>query len=151
MYNSCRYAVVGTFMNSFGLALIPVLVPGMKYIYPMEVQFVNETSVNYYINFGVQTVGFVEAAVIFYIFSLIFFIFTMNLLCELKLIARLCEQIGENEEKLVPLLVNRQSGSLSTDVLQEIHDDLRSSNVAEDFDTKTLLGVIVKYHGDVLK
>lgn len=124
----------------------------------MEVNFVNGSSVNHYINFGIQTVGYIEAAIVFFMFVMIFIIFTMYLLCELKFIAGLCGRIGEHEEKLLSLETitheepTTTKSSLSTDVLKEINEDLTASNNdSEGVESKVLLGVIIKYHANALQ
>lgn len=145
-------------MNAFGLVLLPIIVPNIKYIYPMEVKFFNDSSTNYYINFGIQTVGYFEAAMIFFVFVLIFIIFTMNLLCELEIVAGLCQQIGEYEEKKLSLVTSIKTSSYSN-ILKENCEELtsKSTSVFSDkinnisLESKVLLGVMIKYHGNVLQ
>lgn len=151
-------------MNAFGLILLPVVVPNIKYIYPMEVKFFNDSSTNYYINFGIQTVGYFEAAMIFFVFVLIFIIFTMNLLCELEIVAGLCQQIGDYEEKTLSLVaITEETSSVKSssysNILEETGEDLTSESTFDfkdkinniNLESKLLLGVMIKYHANVLQ
>lgn len=142
--------VTGSLLNAIGLALVPIFVPEMKYMYPMEINFVTDVKMNERINFWSQTVAYIEAASVYYIFSLIFFICNMNLLNELSFIAQLCDRIGENEEKSINVSISSdKTHVLSHDVLQTILLD-SAENEPEARDSKNLLRIITKYHANAL-
>lgn len=88
----------------------------------------------------------------------------MSILYELDFVAFLCSQIGEYEEKSLLLTIKKKENSvkkstLSTDVLKEIYEGitLESTSGAKEKSTltgltsKVLLGVIIKYHANVLQ
>lgn len=151
--------IYGIFFNSIGMVLLTIIIPSVKYIYPMEIKFVNDPSLNYYINFVLQTVGLLEAVIIFFLLVLIFIIFTMSILYELDFVAFLCSQIGKYEEKSLSLTIKKKENSikkttLSTDVLKEIFEDITlesKDKTSTGLKSKVLLGVIIKYHANVLQ
>lgn len=143
---------------------MPLFVPSMKYIYPMEIKFVTVSTVNYCINYIIQAVGYVEGILVFSINVLMFVIFSMNTLCELEVIAALCSRIGEYEEQAIPLVVtsDRNSVKQSTsyiNILKDINEELVLESTSNDkfespsnnIKSEVLLGVLVKYHANVLQ
>lgn len=84
--------------NMFTIVLAPLLTG--KYIFPAEFEFVTRINLNYEINFVLQAVGSLYVGVFFGFFSLIFIIFTIAILYELRLVAELCNFVGKYEQSI---------------------------------------------------
>lgn len=105
LFNRCgeilyKISCVQLFMavtNLIAVTFTPWL-SSTKYIYPMEFPIVrNHEYLNYVCNYLVQEIGGGFVCIFYGFYSLIFIIFTIGILYELKLIANLCRTVGDEE------------------------------------------------------
>lgn len=159
-----RYFVIG----NFTFASVPLL--RFQCPYPIQIEvFSNYSTLNYYVNFGFQAANLYNWTFLFFIQCLIFYVIVINILYELKLIAKMCEKVGDAEEKLLEKKSSEKEfidleSSVSMKLLSQILDELddkrakientddqrRSEMKAGTVKTAILLETIVKYHRRVL-
>lgn len=84
-----------------------------KYIFPAEFPFVRDKKVNFVINFALQGVSSLYVGVFFGFFSLIFIIFTIAILYDLKLVAEVCGVSGESDQNRDIRIVTAESDNIS--------------------------------------
>lgn len=125
--NFFRYFVFGEII----IATSPIVnsaISEAQYSYAMEITFVENSSLNFYINFISQTAGVFFWRLIFYIIVLIFFVVLINMLSELKRVRNLCLMIGDAEDELYADETKKyqEDGTLSTEVLGELIKELDS-------------------------
>lgn len=139
-------------------------------MYPMEIKFCNDTNTNFYLNFGVQFLGFSSIAIFFQVNLLIFFIFVINVIYELKLISKMCLKVGDTKEEgtdepTTNLIIEHYFvRNLSTKMKKlwrkyndhrkiqvKPHTDPESNRDQNDgISVKTLINTIIKYHTNIL-
>lgn len=92
-----RYVIFGKCFLTI-LPITPLIIPGVDLMYPMQIEYYQKpnASINYYINFGAQTLAFGLYVIIHFIQLVIFFVLNTNVLFELKMIANLCRKIGSS-------------------------------------------------------
>lgn len=146
-----RYFVI----VNFTFASVPLL--RFQCPYPIQIElFSNNSTLNYYVNFGLQAANLYTWTFLFFIQCLIFFVIVINILFELKLIARLCEKVGDAEEKLLEKKSSENEfidseSSVSMTLMSQILDELNDERAKiENDETSILLKTIVKYHTRVL-
>lgn len=81
---------------------MPLLLPHVDYVLPMKIPFVNtKKAFGYWFNFFWQNIGVGCYGTFFGVFQIIFIIFSVHLLQELKVISKLCDDVGKYEKQKI--------------------------------------------------
>lgn len=147
--------------------------PGYGYTYPVEIKISTNFITNYYLNFGIQTVGFINVVLFVQTNFLIFLIVNINLIFYLQLIAKMSEKIGDSNidfgkrfknpcKRIILSDIDNPSSSLSSNLIEDVKIKRSKKNVNQMAYKKntvktrpeeefiTVLSTIVKYHTDAL-
>lgn len=128
----------------------------------MELNFTTDLVTNFYVNFGIQTVAHINYASFFLINFILFYVFCITLIFELKFIEKICQKIGVIEAREGQTVKPSWIRSCSDDALssrnffkeqrikvrKQLIDKIVITEVSSvsQYDTKTLLKTILKYH-----
>lgn len=124
-----------SFGNTVAVNLAPFL-SKTNHIYPMEFEIIrNSTTLNNHVNDFIQAFGGSFVCMYFGLFSLIFINCTIGILYELRLIAELCNTVGNKEESD---LVRAKPGN---EMMEEVPM----------METSQLLPTIIQLHNNALK
>lgn len=131
----------------------------MTYPFPMEMNFIEDRKINYYLNFGIQSATDI-CAIPFYILNFtVFLIFSINLIYELKFIAKICQNVGNTDpaKKCYDPLKGPNTDGTSAAFSHNLLKDYKTKtiwnakkaimiNPETNDETITLFAAIVKYH-----
>lgn len=137
------------------MAISPFLVlfnPGVQCIWPIKLNLVESSKLNFYLNFFTQATGLFYWSLVFYTSILIFFVVLFNVASELRTITKLCQTVGDDIKETLPQENgNGLKGTLSTNVLNDIQKTMKINELKEKQDKiSKLLRTILKYHANVI-
>lgn len=132
-----RFVIILGIIITFVAPVSPLLNPNITYMLPMELNFTRDHFFNFCINFGIQTVAHINVISFFITNFSLFYLICTNLTFELKFIAGTTKKIGNIEAKRAPTSKHQ--------LIKSMGNQVKAKPVTQ-YDTKTLLNVILKYH-----
>lgn len=117
-------------IDILGADIVPLLLPNVDFIFPMKILVFNpNTTMGYWSTFLVQDFVVTTYGLFYATFNIIFIIFAVHLLEELKTISLICRNVGKYEKnEIVADILNNLNTGISK--RKQKHNNAIGSNIS---------------------